>query len=112
MSGKGSRGTASRTGSTTGDPVDTDGTDRDSVDQEGTDQDGADPADALGYEQARDELAQVVATLESGGLSLDESLTLWERGEHLARQCTAFLDGARQRVDTVLAEADESAAES
>lgn len=66
--------------------------------------------DALGYEQARDELAEVVARLEAGGLSLDESLTLWERGEHLARQCTAFLDGARERVETVLADADDVAA--
>ena len=36
--------------------------------------------DRLGYEQARDELAEVVRALESGGLSLDESVTLWERG--------------------------------
>ena len=45
------------------------------------------------YEQARDELASVVAQLESGGLSLDESLTLWERGEHLAGGLQP--DGAR-----------------
>lgn len=57
------------------------------------------------YEQARDELAQVVATLESGGLSLDDSLKLWERGEHLAAVCERFLDGARQRVEAALADA-------
>lgn len=62
---------------------------------------------AASYEHARDELAQVVAKLEAGGLSLDESLTLWERGERLASQCTAFLDGARQRVDAALAEAED-----
>lgn len=60
------------------------------------------------YELARDELAAVVARLESGGLSLDESLTLWERGEHLAAVCARFLDGARQRVETALARAEES----
>lgn len=54
------------------------------------------------YENARDELATVVARLESGGLSLDESLTLWERGEHLAAICTRFLDGARDRVEQAL----------
>lgn len=54
------------------------------------------------YEQARDELASVVARLESGGLSLDESLTLWERGEHLAGVCTRFLEGARERVEAAL----------
>lgn len=58
------------------------------------------------YEQARDELARVVATLESGGLGLEESLSLWERGEALARQCTAFLDGASERVDAALRAAD------
>lgn len=73
----------------------------------GTSED-AQPADpAASYEHARDELAQVVARLETGGLSLDESLTLWERGEQLAKQCTAFLDGARERVDAALADAPE-----
>lgn len=67
------------------------------------------PADpAANYEHARDELAQVVARLEAGGLSLEESLTLWERGESLARQCTAFLDGARERVDAALADAEDA----
>jgi len=69
------------------------------------------PADALtdgtSYEQARDELAEVVSKLEAGGLSLDDSLTLWERGEHLARVCRRFLDGARERVDAALAAAEE-----
>lgn len=60
------------------------------------------------YEQARDELAVVVSTLEAGGLTLDESLTLWERGQSLAAQCTAFLDGARERVQAAL-EASETA---
>jgi len=54
------------------------------------------------YELARDELAAVVGKLESGGLSLDESLALWERGEHLAAVCTRFLDGARERVELAL----------
>ena len=62
---------------------------------------------ALSYEDARDELARVVQKLESGGLGLDESLTLWERGEELARICERFLDGARERVDAALARADE-----
>jgi exodeoxyribonuclease VII small subunit len=62
------------------------------------------------YEHARDELAAVVARLESGGLSLDESLTLWERGEHLAAECTRFLDGARERVENALRASDEEQA--
>ena len=60
------------------------------------------PVDQLDYEQARDELAEVVATLEHGGLGLDESLALWERGEALANRCTQHLQGARERIEAVL----------
>ena len=70
---------------------------------------GIGPAAAASYEQARDELAQVVARLEAGGLSLDESLELWERGEHLAVVCTRFLDGARQRVEVALQRSTDDA---
>jgi len=56
----------------------------------------------LGYEQARAALDDVVRRLESGGLSLEESLALWERGERLADVCQAWLDGARRRVDGAL----------
>ena len=42
---------------------------------------------ALGYEQARDELIEVVRRLEAGGTTLEESLALWERGEELAKVC-------------------------
>ena len=57
---------------------------------------------SLGYEQARDELAEVVRALEVGGLGLDESVALWERGEALARRCDEQLAGARERVQQVL----------
>ena len=70
------------------------------------------PDGAASYEHARDELAAVVARLESGGLSLDESLVLWERGEHLAVVCTRFLDGARERVETALRRSEEGAGSS
>lgn len=60
------------------------------------------------YEAARDELAQVVTALEAGGLSLDQSLTLWERGQQLAAACERFLAGARQRIDAALAAAQDS----
>jgi exodeoxyribonuclease VII small subunit len=52
-----------------------------------------------GYEQAREELADVVRRLEAGGATLEESLTLWERGEALATICQEWLDGARARLD-------------
>ena len=51
------------------------------------------------YEQAREELVEVVRRLEAGGTTLEESLALWERGEHLATVCQQWLDGARQRLD-------------
>ncbi|MDK9496270.1 exodeoxyribonuclease VII small subunit [Streptomyces katrae] len=64
---------------------------------------------ALGYEQARDELVEVVRKLEAGGTSLEESLALWERGEELAKVCRHWLEGARARLDSALA-AREAAA--
>ena len=55
--------------------------------------------DTLSYEQARDELVVIVQRLESGGVPLEESLALWERGEQLAAVCQAWLDGAKAKVD-------------
>lgn len=66
-----------------------------------------DAVTSLGYEQARDELVEVVRALEQGGLGLDESLALWERGEALAARCEEHLAGARTRVEEALARADE-----
>ena len=53
----------------------------------------------LSYEQARDELVKVVGALEQGGVSLEESLALWERGEALAKRCEEWLIGAKARLD-------------
>jgi exodeoxyribonuclease VII small subunit len=59
--------------------------------------------EALTYEQARDELASVVKRLETGGLTLEQSLDLWERGERLAAVCAEWLDGARARLTAAIA---------
>jgi exodeoxyribonuclease VII small subunit len=64
------------------------------------------PVSELGYEEARDELMEVVRILEQGGLDLDKSLTMWERGEQLARRCEEHLAGARKRVEDALASDD------
>ena len=61
------------------------------------------PISELGYEEARDELVEVVRQLEQGGLDLDASLKLWERGEELVRRCEQHLAGARKRVEDALA---------
>lgn len=52
----------------------------------------------VSYEAARAELEDVVRRLETGGIPLEESLALWERGEQLAVQCQQWLDGARTRL--------------
>jgi exodeoxyribonuclease VII small subunit len=61
------------------------------------------PISQLGYEACRDELIEVVRLLEQGGLDLDASLKLWERGEELAKRCEQHLAGARKRVADALA---------
>ena len=63
-------------------------------------------AETPSYEAAREELVEVVRTLEAGGTTLEESLALWERGERLATICQDWLDGARARLDAAI-EADE-----
>lgn len=65
----------------------------------------ATPSDELPatYELAREELVEVVRRLETGGVSLEESLALWERGEALAARCQQWLDGARERLDAAVA---------
>ncbi|GAA1697061.1 hypothetical protein GCM10009808_13110 [Microbacterium sediminicola] len=55
--------------------------------------------DDLSFEQARDELGRVVAELEQGAPTLEQSLALWERGEALAARCEQWLMGAKQRLD-------------
>ncbi len=66
------------------------------------------PISELGYEQCRDELIEVVRVLEQGGLDLDASLKLWERGEELARRCEEHLAGARKRIEDALASRDDT----
>lgn len=66
----------------------------------------AKPQEQPSFEAARDELAAVVGRLEAGGLTLEESLGLWERGEQLAATCQSWLDAARTRLDAVAPTAD------
>jgi exodeoxyribonuclease VII small subunit len=76
----------------------------DGADAQGT---GGTARETLSYEQARDKLAAVVKRLEAGGLTLEQSLELWERGERLATVCGEWLDGARARLATAMATRDE-----
>lgn len=58
-----------------------------------------DDVQELTFEQARDQLVEIVSTLEAGTATLDESMTLWERGEALADRCQQLLDGAQAAID-------------
>jgi exodeoxyribonuclease VII small subunit len=52
----------------------------------------------MSYEEARDELQEVVAQLEQQNVTLDASMALWERGEALAKVCEEWLSGARKKL--------------
>jgi exodeoxyribonuclease VII small subunit len=73
--------------------------DSESHDVEGLSPDAVELDHVLGYEQARDQLAEIASQLERGNLSLEESLSLWERGEKLADICEQWLTNARDRVN-------------
>jgi exodeoxyribonuclease VII small subunit len=84
-------------------------TDRVGIVTDGADAQGTDRTarETLTYEQARDKLAAVVKRLEAGGLTLEQSLELWERGERLATVCGEWLDGARARLAAAMASREE-----
>ena len=65
---------------------------------------------AAGFEQALGELETLVEQLESGDLSLDQSLKQFKRGVELTRQCQGILDQAQQVVEQLLDPDDESSA--
>ena len=64
------------------------------------------------FEQAREELAEIVAKLEAGGLTLEQSLALWNRGEEVARVCTAWLEKAHAALDAAAEDNDDDDATS
>lgn len=68
------------------------------------------PISDLDYETCRDQLVEIVNRLEQGGLGLDESLALWERGEMLAKRCEEHLAGARRKIAEVLETGEPNAA--
>lgn len=61
----------------------------------------------LSYEQAREQLMNVVNQLEAGSSSLEDSLALWERGEALAKRCEEWLEGAKARLDAARATTEQ-----
>jgi len=61
---------------------------------------------SLSFEDALRALEDVVRRLESGDVPLDDSITLYERGEELRRACQARLDGAAARIERIIAGPD------
>ena len=56
------------------------------------------------FEQAEQELAEIVERLERGDAGLDETLRLWERGEELYKLCRAKLDSVQGRIEELARE--------
>ncbi len=57
--------------------------------------------DSLNYEETRDELERVVSALQTGGLTLEESVHAWEKGEYLAKRAEKMLDGVKEKIEKV-----------
>ncbi len=64
----------------------------------------------MSFEDALKALEDVVRKLESGEVPLDESITLYERGEELRKLCQARLDAASARIEKIVAGAGGQAA--
>lgn len=65
---------------------------------------------ALSFEDALRALEDIVRRLESGEVPLDQSITLYERGEALRKHCQTRLDAAQARIERIVAAPDGSAA--
>lgn len=64
---------------------------------------------ALSFEDALRALEDVVRKLESGEVPLDDSISLYERGEALRKHCQARLDAAQARIERIVAGPDGAA---
>ncbi len=63
------------------------------------------------FEEAMNQLAEIVNRLESGEVSLDDSITLFEKGMKLSKQCAEILEKAEQKVRFLQEEAEKQDAE-
>jgi len=61
---------------------------------------------SLPFEKALADLEEIVGKLEKGNVPLEQSITLYERGEALRRHCDRLLEAAEKRVDKITAGAD------
>ena len=63
--------------------------------------------ESLSFEQALNELQSVVEQLEAGQLSLQDSLTLYQRGQQLSQRCNALLDAAETQIESEISPENE-----
>ena len=61
---------------------------------------------AMPFEAALAELERIVEQLEKGAVALDESITLYERGEALKKRCDELLKNAEMRIEKITLAAD------
>lgn len=71
--------------------------------------DAAPDISAMSFEEALRALEEVVRKLESGEVPLDDSITLYERGEQLRKHCQARLDAAQARIERIVQGPDGTA---
>ena len=62
----------------------------------------SDDIDQLSFEKALAELESIVQKLESGGVELEESIALYERGARLKAHCDAKLKGAQEKIEKIV----------
>lgn len=76
------------------------------MDEENSSTSGQPPIDQMSFEQALGALEEIVQQLERGDVPLDQSITLYERGEKLRAACQKRLDTAQARIEKIVAGAD------
>jgi exodeoxyribonuclease VII small subunit len=64
------------------------------------------PVDELSFEDALKELERIVGRLESGDATLDESISLYERGDRLRTRCSDRLNAAQARIEAIRLDAE------
>ena len=64
------------------------------------------PIEELSFEDALKDLERIVARLESGDATLDESISLYERGDKLRRRCGDRLDAAQAKIEAIRLDSD------
>ncbi|MEM8726228.1 MAG: exodeoxyribonuclease VII small subunit [Pseudomonadota bacterium] len=66
----------------------------------------ADNIEHMSFEEALRALEEIVTQLERGDVPLDDSITLYERGEKLRAACQKRLDAAQARIEKIVTGTD------